>query len=235
MGQPRPARNQSAWWRSAVIYQVYVRSFADGDGDGTGDLAGVRARLPYLAELGVDALWFNPGTAHPWPTAATTWPTTAPSTRRSGRSPRRRSSSPKRASWASAPSSTSCPTTSPTSTPGSGRPSPAARSGSCSTSAPGAGSTARSRPTTGPHSSPAPPNRSGPGCPTATGTSISSPRTARPQLGTPGGPPGTRGDPAFLVRTRRRGCPHRLGRPAGQGPGAARLRRGPRPEPVRRP
>src|SRR5690349_15845079 len=48
------------WWRSAVIYQVYVRSFADGDGDGTGDLAGVRARLPYLRELGVDALWFNP-------------------------------------------------------------------------------------------------------------------------------------------------------------------------------
>ncbi|MEU6121295.1 glycoside hydrolase family 13 protein [Streptomyces sp. NPDC047123] len=48
------------WWRSAVIYQVYVRSFADGDGDGTGDLAGVRARLPYLAGLGVDALWFTP-------------------------------------------------------------------------------------------------------------------------------------------------------------------------------
>ncbi|MER7699251.1 MULTISPECIES: glycoside hydrolase family 13 protein [unclassified Streptomyces] len=48
------------WWRSAVIYQVYVRSFADGDGDGTGDLAGVRSRLPYLAELGVDALWFTP-------------------------------------------------------------------------------------------------------------------------------------------------------------------------------
>ncbi|BFO17334.1 hypothetical protein SHKM778_37220 [Streptomyces sp. KM77-8] len=39
---------------------MYVRSFADGDGDGTGDLAGVRARLGYLAELGVDALWFNP-------------------------------------------------------------------------------------------------------------------------------------------------------------------------------
>jgi alpha-glucosidase len=48
------------WWRDAVIYQVYVRSFADADGDGTGDLAGVRARLPYLAELGVDALWFSP-------------------------------------------------------------------------------------------------------------------------------------------------------------------------------
>ncbi|MCT9819824.1 glycoside hydrolase family 13 protein [Microbacterium sp. W1N] len=53
------------WWRSAVIYQVYVRSFADGDGDGTGDLAGVRARLPYLKALGVDAIWFNPWYASP--------------------------------------------------------------------------------------------------------------------------------------------------------------------------
>jgi len=48
------------WWRHAVIYQVYVRSFADGNGDGTGDLAGVRQRLPYLKALGVDAIWFNP-------------------------------------------------------------------------------------------------------------------------------------------------------------------------------
>ncbi|WP_328581033.1 glycoside hydrolase family 13 protein [Streptomyces sp. NBC_00370] len=48
------------WWRHAAIYQIYVRSFADGDGDGTGDLAGVRNRLPYLRELGVDALWFTP-------------------------------------------------------------------------------------------------------------------------------------------------------------------------------
>jgi alpha-glucosidase len=48
------------WWRDAVVYQVYVRSFADANGDGVGDLAGVRARLPYLRELGVDALWFNP-------------------------------------------------------------------------------------------------------------------------------------------------------------------------------
>ncbi|SDD07781.1 glycoside hydrolase family 13 protein [Glycomyces harbinensis] len=48
------------WWRNAVIYQVYPRSFADADGDGTGDLAGVRQHLPYLAELGVDALWFTP-------------------------------------------------------------------------------------------------------------------------------------------------------------------------------
>ena len=48
------------WWRRAAIYQVYPRSFADGDGDGVGDLAGVRARLPYLAALGVDAIWFTP-------------------------------------------------------------------------------------------------------------------------------------------------------------------------------
>ncbi len=48
------------WWRSAVIYQVYIRSFADGNGDGIGDIAGLRSRLPYLADLGVDALWINP-------------------------------------------------------------------------------------------------------------------------------------------------------------------------------
>jgi alpha-glucosidase len=48
------------WWRGAVIYQVYVRSFADGNGDGVGDLAGTRARLPYLRDLGVDAIWFTP-------------------------------------------------------------------------------------------------------------------------------------------------------------------------------
>jgi alpha-glucosidase len=48
------------WWRDAVVYQVYVRSFADANGDGTGDIAGVLERLPYLRELGVDALWFNP-------------------------------------------------------------------------------------------------------------------------------------------------------------------------------
>ncbi|MFB6720439.1 glycoside hydrolase family 13 protein [Kribbella sp. NPDC056345] len=48
------------WWRDAVIYQVYPRSFADGNGDGTGDLAGVRSRLNYLRDLGVDALWFTP-------------------------------------------------------------------------------------------------------------------------------------------------------------------------------
>jgi alpha-glucosidase len=49
-----------AWWRDAVIYQIYVRSFADGDGDGVGDLPGITARLGHLADLGVDALWLTP-------------------------------------------------------------------------------------------------------------------------------------------------------------------------------
>ncbi|WP_225833737.1 glycoside hydrolase family 13 protein [Streptomyces sp. NK08204] len=48
------------WWRSAVIYQVYVRSFADGNGDGIGDLAGLQARLDHLSDLGVDGFWLNP-------------------------------------------------------------------------------------------------------------------------------------------------------------------------------
>ncbi len=48
------------WWRDAVIYQIYIRSFADGDGDGLGDIAGIRSRLRYLADLGVDAVWINP-------------------------------------------------------------------------------------------------------------------------------------------------------------------------------
>ncbi|ADB33694.1 alpha amylase catalytic region [Kribbella flavida DSM 17836] len=52
--------SDESWWRTAVIYQIYPRSFADGNGDGTGDLAGVRSRLPYLRSLGVDALWFTP-------------------------------------------------------------------------------------------------------------------------------------------------------------------------------
>ncbi|WFB09884.1 glycoside hydrolase family 13 protein [Streptomyces sp. LX-29] len=53
------------WWRDAVIYQVYPRSFADGNGDGMGDLEGVRSRLPYLKDLGVDAVWLSPFYASP--------------------------------------------------------------------------------------------------------------------------------------------------------------------------
>ncbi len=52
--------NEQQWWRDAVIYQIYPRSWADGDGDGIGDLPGITARLPHLADLGVDALWLSP-------------------------------------------------------------------------------------------------------------------------------------------------------------------------------
>jgi alpha-glucosidase len=51
---PRP------WWRGGAIYQIYPRSFADANGDGIGDLDGITARLPYVASLGVDAVWLNP-------------------------------------------------------------------------------------------------------------------------------------------------------------------------------
>ena len=56
---PEP-RTSTTWWREAVVYQVYIRSFRDGDGDGNGDIAGLRSRLVYLADLGVDAIWINP-------------------------------------------------------------------------------------------------------------------------------------------------------------------------------
>ncbi|HET9655888.1 MAG TPA: glycoside hydrolase family 13 protein [Kineosporiaceae bacterium] len=56
----RPRRADDRWWRDAVTYQIYVRSFADGNGDGLGDLAGIRSRLPHVAGLGVDAIWVNP-------------------------------------------------------------------------------------------------------------------------------------------------------------------------------
>ena len=56
---PRAAADAD-WWRGAVIYQVYPRSFADTNGDGIGDLAGVLAKLDYIASLGVDAIWLSP-------------------------------------------------------------------------------------------------------------------------------------------------------------------------------
>jgi alpha-glucosidase len=57
---------EQPWWRTAAIYQLYVPSFADANGDGVGDLAGIRAHLPYLQELGVDAIWFTPWYVSPF-------------------------------------------------------------------------------------------------------------------------------------------------------------------------
>ncbi len=45
------------WWRQAVVFQIYVRSFFDGNGDGIGDIDGLRYRPPYLRDLGIDAIW----------------------------------------------------------------------------------------------------------------------------------------------------------------------------------
>ena len=56
----RPAATRPEWWRQAVVYEIYPRSFADSDGDGLGDLRGIISRVPYLASLGIDAVWLSP-------------------------------------------------------------------------------------------------------------------------------------------------------------------------------
>jgi alpha-glucosidase len=61
--RPAPVSNAAFgddWWRNGIIYQIYPRSFADSDGDGTGDLRGIIDRLGYLTDLGVDAIWLSP-------------------------------------------------------------------------------------------------------------------------------------------------------------------------------
>ena len=72
------SENGPAWWEEAVVYEVYPRSFADADGNGVGDLPGLRSRLPYLADLGVDAIWLTRSIHPRWSTADTTSATTAP-------------------------------------------------------------------------------------------------------------------------------------------------------------
>ncbi len=60
MGAHGNLDHQADWWRGAVIYQIYPRSFQDSNGDGIGDLRGITQRLPYVARLGVDAIWLSP-------------------------------------------------------------------------------------------------------------------------------------------------------------------------------
>ncbi|MBL0313530.1 MAG: alpha-glucosidase [Holophagaceae bacterium] len=58
--QVHPWHSNPDWWRGAAIYQIYPRSFQDTNGDGVGDLPGITTRLPYIADLGVDAIWISP-------------------------------------------------------------------------------------------------------------------------------------------------------------------------------
>ena len=52
--------NGASWWQTGIIYQIYPRSFQDDSADGIGDLRGITRRLPYLVDLGVDAIWLSP-------------------------------------------------------------------------------------------------------------------------------------------------------------------------------
>ena len=60
MTRMRKMNNQTAWWKKSVVYQIYPKSFYDSDGDGFGDLNGIREKLSYLEKLGVDVIWLNP-------------------------------------------------------------------------------------------------------------------------------------------------------------------------------
>ena len=60
MSHPVSRSTSDQWWRSAVVYQVYPRSFADSDGDGMGDLPGITGRLDHIRDLGADAIWLSP-------------------------------------------------------------------------------------------------------------------------------------------------------------------------------
>lgn len=75
------------WWQNGVIYQIYPKSFQDSTGNGIGDIAGITARLDYLQQLGVDAIWLTPVYLSPRLITAMTSPITAPSIQPTARWP----------------------------------------------------------------------------------------------------------------------------------------------------
>src|SRR5688572_17054377 len=139
------------WWRDAVVYQVYVRSFADSDGDGLGDLPGITSRLPYLRDLGVDALWITPFYPSPQHDAGYDVSDYVDVDPRFGSLADAEALLEKAHALASRSSSTWCPTTPPTSTSGSRRRWPprwAAPSGSATCSGPARAAVASNHRTT---------------------------------------------------------------------------------------
>ena len=58
------SKTQDPWWKHAVIYEIYPRSFQDSNGDGVGDINGITSRLDYVRDLGIDAIWIKIGRAH---------------------------------------------------------------------------------------------------------------------------------------------------------------------------
>ena len=219
------------WWQEAVVYEVYPRSFADSDGDGIGDLAGVRSRLPYLSELGVDAIWMTP--FYPSPLADGGYDVSD-----------YRDVDPRLGTLAGFDELVAeaagygirvivdlVPNHCSSSTPPSGRrwpPRPAAPSARCSSSGTGAARTAASRPTTGSRSSTARPGRGSP-------SRTAGPASRTCTCSTRDSPTGTGATPRstatskrhpVLARPPRRGPAHRRGAPAVQGPQPGGRRRG---------
>ena len=230
LGSTVEAPATTEWWRSAVVYQVYIRSFADGNGDGIGDIAGMRARLPHLAASASTRCGSTRGTRRRWPTPATTCPTTATIDPAFGTLGRGRGvDRARRTRRACACCWTSCPTTPPTSTPGSRprwRGAAAARAGAVPVPArpraDGAAQRLAERASAG---------RPGPGSPDGCrGTCTCSP-PSQPDLDwtNPEVRRRVRVGAALLVRPGRRRVPHRRrARPGeGRGPARRRLRRAP--------
>ena len=239
-GAARPPHGRP-WWRNAVIYQVYVRSFATGpapadghvaerDDVGVGNLAGVRSRLTYLADLGIDAIWFNPWYSSPGADAGydvADYRSVDPLFGTLEEAEKLIAEAHQlgiRIILDIVPNHGSDQqqwfTDALAAPPGS-----AERARYIS-----ARGAANCRRTTGSRSSAAPPGPARPGrmASRGSGTCTCSPPAARLQLGQPRGAGGVRGRAAVLVRPRGGRVPYRLGRAAGQGPGAGRHRARPR-------